>query len=383
MTIKQFAFDTQQQLQASTGSTFKRSHIYELLAAAFGFNSYAALATERVFTQNSITSRRPAKYGEQVGGRCLDLGYSPETALKVAQALPELLTKQDIGVIRIADLVVHLRFETGRLDYMARNEINDESMEDEEALYSRWFDPGSSPPAILVDGLSAAAERGDAMAHYALALIYAPSDDPFDEPSVGSEHWYNEEQNGRILSGVEKEWADEYAANLVREEKYVHHLRAAGKLGHEEALLEMAERLDDPTFFERPAALSPGIDPARVAEIAENLGRRKDAWLWLTEAAQRGDTEAMRELIEGYDRLNPQQCWSWVYLADLLGVDLFENEYEAINEDGSAYDDDVGGPLFVGGRGGIELEPIDAASDQAARLTAAKLYQAIETQDED
>ena len=383
MTIKQFAFDTQQQLQASTGSIFKRAHIYELLAAAFGFNSYAALATGRVFTQNSITSRRPAKYGEQVGGRCLDLGYSPETTLKVAQALPELLTKQDIGVIRIADLVVHLRFETGRLDYIDRNEINDESMEDEEALYSRWFDPGSSPPAILVDGLSAAAERGDAMAHYALALIYAPSDDPFDEPSVGSEHWYNEEQNGRILSGVEKEWADEYAANMVREEKYMHHLRAAGKLGNEEALLEMAERLDDPAFFERPATLLPGIDPARVAEIAENLGRRKDAWLWLTEAAQRGDTEAMRELIEGYDRLNPQQCWSWVYLADLLGVDLFEDEYEAINEDGSAYDDDVGGPLFVGGRGGIELEPIDAASDQAARLTAAKLYQSIETQDED
>jgi hypothetical protein len=37
MTIKQLAFDAQQHLQAQTGTTFKRSHVYELLAAAFGF----------------------------------------------------------------------------------------------------------------------------------------------------------------------------------------------------------------------------------------------------------------------------------------------------------------------------------------------------------
>ena len=86
----------------------------------------------------------------------------------------------------------------------------------------------------------------------------------------------------------------------------------------------------------------------------------------------------MRELIEGYDRLNLQQCWTWFYLAELLGTDLAKDEYRAINEDGSDYDDDVGGSAYVGGRGGVELEPIDADQDAAARRAATTLYQAIE-----
>jgi hypothetical protein len=117
--------------------------------------------------------------------------------------------------------------------------------------------------------------------------------------------------------------------------KYEHHLRAAGALGHEAALLEMAERFGDPAFFERPTDFSrastrpmPRMSPnisvgARMPGVGERI------------AAQQGDTEAMRELIEGYDRLNLQQCWTWFYLAELLGTDLAKDEYRAINEDGS------------------------------------------------
>ena len=57
MTIKQLAFETQRHLQAQTSTTFKRSHVYELLAAAFGFNSYASLCAAYVF------SKRPANPG--------------------------------------------------------------------------------------------------------------------------------------------------------------------------------------------------------------------------------------------------------------------------------------------------------------------------------
>ena len=56
MTIKQLAFDAQQHLQAKTSTTCKRSHVYELLSAAFGFNSYASLCTEHVFTHGGLTS---------------------------------------------------------------------------------------------------------------------------------------------------------------------------------------------------------------------------------------------------------------------------------------------------------------------------------------
>lgn len=377
MTIKQLAFDTQQHLQTQTSTTLKRSHAYELLAAAFGFNSYASLCAEHVFTQGSLTSRRPAKHSESVGRRSLELDYLPETALQLAQALPAYLTDQDIGVIRIADLVAHLRYETNRVTDHESDEPDDDA-EDEEETYDSWFDRESLAPPILLEGLLAAADKGNANAHYALALIYAPSDDPYEEPSAGSDYWYNVERNGRALTGVEKEWADEYAAMLTRSEKYEHHLRAAGALEHEAALLEMAESFGDPAFFERLGEFSARIDAAHAADVAEHLGRRKDAWQWRTIAAQQGDTEAMRELIEGYDRLNLQQCWTWFYLAELLGTDLSKDEYRAINEDGSDYDDDVGGPAYVGGRGGVELEPIDAEQDAAARRAASSLYQAIE-----
>ncbi len=93
-------------------------------------------------------------------------------------------------------------------------------------------------------------------------------------------------------------------------------------------------------------------------------------------AAQQGDTEAMRELIDDYDRLNPLQCWTWFYLAKLLGTDLSKNEYRLMNEDGSAYDDDVGGPAEVIGRDGVEPEPIDENRNSAAQRAAATLYQA-------
>lgn len=377
MTIKQFAFDTQQHLQVQTRTAFKRSHVYELLAAAFGFNSYASLCAEHVFTQGGITNRRPAKYGESVGRRCLELDYLPETALQLAQALPVYLTDQDIGVIRIADLVAHLRYETNRVTDHELDEFDDDA-EDEEDTYGSWFDRESLATHILLDGLLAAANKGDADAHYALALIYTPSDDPYDEPSSGSDYWYNEERNGRVLTGIEKEWADEYAAMQTRSEKYEHHLRAAGALGHEAALLEMAERFGDPAFFERPANAYANIDAAHAADVANRLGRRKDAWQWRTIAAQQGDTEAMRELIEGYDRLNLQQCWTWFYLAELLGTDLSADEYEAVHENGSRYDDDVGGPMFVDGRGGVELEPLNAEEEATARRAATALYHAIE-----
>lgn len=379
MTIKSLAFDAQQYLESQTGTTFKRGHIYELLAASLGFNSYASLCADHVFTHGSITRQRPAKHSDTAGRRCLELNYPPETALGVARVLPAHLSEREIGAIRITDLVAHLRYETHGVPAHDFDEFDDEvDDEDEVSTFDPWFDRASLASPVLLEGLTTAAEKGDANAHYALALIHAPSDDPLDEPSSGSEYWYNEERKGRVLTGVEKEWADAYSATLNRGEKYEHHLRAAGALGHEAALLEMAEQFSDPAFFEQRTALSSGIDAAYVADLAEELGRPKDAWRYWTMAAQQGDTEAMRELIEGYDRSNLQQCWTWFYLAKRLGTDLSKDEYRAINEDGSDYDDDVGGAAYVSGRDGVVLEPIEGDQDAAAQRAAATLYQAIE-----
>jgi hypothetical protein len=59
MTIKELAYSAQQHLQASTGSSLKRAHIYELLAASFGFNSYAAFGVDTV--SRTATPERQAQ----------------------------------------------------------------------------------------------------------------------------------------------------------------------------------------------------------------------------------------------------------------------------------------------------------------------------------
>ena len=85
----------------------------------------------------------------------------------------------------------------------------------------------------------------------------------------------------------------------------------------------------------------------------------------------------MRQLIEEFDHGDLVRCWTWLYLAEMLGSDLTKDDYHAINEDGSPYDDDVGGPIFADGRDGVRLEPISADQQATARQNAAEMFRVI------
>jgi hypothetical protein len=377
MTIKEFAYSTQQHLQASAKGPFKRAHIYELLAASFGFNSYAALCANSVFTDVSMPSQIPAKHRSLVRNRCVEIGYQADVADEVSNALPDFLTEREFGVFGIDGLVALLRTELdGNGEYPADEEDDEPEDWNDSVESQRAFTDAMVASPILLEGLDNAARKGNALAHYALALIQRFSEDA-EEPEPGSEHWYLQAKAGRILTGVEKEWAAAYEAHLAVSQKYVHHLRAAAALGEPNALLDLADQFNDPTFFEL------GIDrvisnPVSVAEIAERLDRPEDAKRWLTVAAERGEIDVMRQLIEGYDQSDLYRCWTWVYLAKLLGSDLTQDAHCAINEDGSPYDEDVGGPAFVGGHDGVDLESLSATQDVAAKQAAQNLYARIQ-----
>ena len=369
MTIKELAYAAQRHLQSRTDSVFKRSHVYELLAAAFGFDSYAALGCTAVLTLRRSDAPPSSENGSLIRRRCLALGYPPTTADVVASEVSGFVADRRLDVVGYSDLIAMLRDGEWR---WGDDQFWAEPTDEDDVPTQTWsLLDGDEVSAILVDSLESAASKGSALAHYALALIYAPDED--DEPEVGSSYWYSQEQQGRVLTGVEKEWADAHAQQLKTQELYEQHLREAARLGCDDALLEMAERFDDPAFFES-AERSVTEDPAKVAEIAERLGRRNDAKRWLTIAADAGDTEAMRQLIEAYCRDDLEQMWMWVYLARLLGTDLMRDEYYAINEDGTPYDDDVGGPAFVDGRDGVKLDPLDAEKDAAARIAAEQRF---------
>lgn len=86
----------------------------------------------------------------------------------------------------------------------------------------------------------------------------------------------------------------------------------------------------------------------------------------------------MLQLIKEHDHGDLLRCWTWVYLSQLVGTDLTRDVHYAINEDGSDYDDDVGGPAYVAGRDGVDLELLGPEQDASARLAAQKLFEQIE-----
>ena len=372
MTIKEFAYSAQQHLQAGTGVSFKRAHIYELLAASFGFNSYAAFSVDTVLTERRPGDRRVATQSVFIKRRCIELGYQADTATLVSSTLESFLAERHIDVASISALVQWLRGESPNQD----DDLGEHEYQDE--YQDELFDPDDAEFApILLGSLDAAASKGNVLAHYALALIYAPGDE--DAQAPGSPYWYSQGQQGRVLAGVQKEWAEAYESHLVRAEKYVHHLKEAGRLGHQDALLALAERFDDPSFFDQPRH-DVNADPAEMAAIAERMGLTSDAKYWLTLAAESGDTDAMLQLIEKHDQGDLQQCWTWVFLSQLVGTDLTRDAHYAINENGSDYDDDVGGPAFVAGRSGIHLEPLSAEQEAISRLAAQNLFEQIESE---
>lgn len=320
MMVKELAFSTQKKLKSGTGYAFKRVHACELLAAAFGFNSYAAFCLGSVFAQLPADAKcavgHTAAHSALIEQRCLELGCPPEKTGLALAALHTLLVERQLGVTSIAALLERLRDDSS----------------------AGQFSP------LLLAGLEAAAGKGSALAHYALALLHAPRDED-----------------------------DEREAGLNQLEQYTRHLREAGRLGNRLALLDLADRFDDPAFFEQPRS-DIDADPAAIAAIAEGMGRSADAKYWLTVAARGGDTDAMLQLIEQHDRANLLRCWTWVYLAQLLGTDLTSDDYPAINANGSGNEDDAGGPVDTAGRGGIELKPLSAEQDTIAREVAQDLF---------
>jgi TPR repeat protein len=221
-------------------------------------------------------------------------------------------------------------------------------------------DEGDFAP-LMLDGLETAASKGNALAHYALALIHAPDND--EDTDQGD--W-------KLLlafPGTKRSCADRRGKGVGRRscgsthpaDKYARHLREAGRLGNQHALLDLRSGLATRRSSSVPRH-DVGADPSAVAEIAERLGRVADAKHWLTVAAESGDTDAMLRLIEEHDQGDLARCWTWVYLSRLVGTDLSKDAHYAINEDGSEYDDDVGGPAYAAGRDGVDLESISVRS---------------------
>ncbi|MCD9087076.1 hypothetical protein [Stenotrophomonas sp. SY1] len=351
MSVKEIACAAQQELQAKTGLPFKRAHIYELFAAAYGHIAHAAFSASAVFTCVHMLSNALKPDVSSVRDRLLSLGYDASVSGFAASELTMFMKRRSFGAIPLVKLVGMLLPKGGSFERV-----------DSESLLK---------DAILIEGLEAGAARGNALAHYALALLYVPDNEQGDS---GNTYWQNQRLPGQQLFGSARDRADAHAERLATEDKYVRHLQQAFLLGLPEAHLDLADRFGfiDPTSFEM-GPVSADADSTWVAQVAARLCRIEDTQGLLRIAAENGDVDAMLTLIDSYDRTDSIRCWTWVYLAQHLGTDLTRDDHKAINEDGSPDDECIGGPCFVGGRDAIELKPLDSKDDAKARRMARKL----------
>ena len=392
MAIKELVYASKQQLESATQQSFRHSHIYELFAASFGFNTRASLDTAHIMAVMVRAQVPVASSLATLHRRLAELGYE-SVADSAGAALLSMIADQRLGVVSVESVAEAL--QQGHWAYpddwydIADEENEDESSDSEPASPpSPSLDPAKT--ALLIDGLNGAASRGCAAAHYALALIYRGDELSEEE---GSSYWYSLMEQGRDLDGVQLEWATAYKIHLLNAEREALHLNEAARLGCADArldlALEKAQRAEHQGdhgqaehWYKEAAGLGHVEAMRSLAWLAEETGDVHSARHWTHQAALHGVVGAMRDLIDEDDQGNLFQNWVWVYLAEHLGTDLRKSTLRAYHDGGmyadEEYDDDQGGPLYVAGDEGVRLVPLSASEEAEAKKQAAELFSNID-----
>jgi len=398
--IKTFAHRAHQTLSPLAPRTFKRSHVYELIAAGLGFNSWAALHPSHVLVDADEADMPPA-FGRNVAGRALQLGCLQPEAQKIAEHFQSLYAQQPFGCLPLSELDEYL-FESasgtaGDSDSEDQDFEDDEDWpeEDESEAVRRVFPKTSE---LLRADLEDRANGGDAYSHYRLAKLL--------ECKVPPDYLYQESLRGRVLNAQEQRWVDNYLTLSEQHLRYLKHLLAAADGGVRAAALDYSIEVGSTDYRLRAEQMDGYVNPRRMAASAPDWPTRRE-WLWrladsgdtraLDMLAAEGDQEAAYELstreaakavagdasylrgfaeeaLRGGDVV---AAWKWQFVARSHGLDLTDSTLRARHDGGSNnghfYDSDFGGPIYVDGDEGVELPEISEELMKTARGMAEQL----------
>ena len=134
MTLKQLAHAAHQQLQTACGVAVARSHVHELLAAAFGHGSWAAFRADCVLSDAGVGDISPEN-GPALAGRALQLNIPQRACLIAASTLHAFLMERRIGAIRWEALQALTRVSvantSSRQPYPSADDEGDDDDEDD------------------------------------------------------------------------------------------------------------------------------------------------------------------------------------------------------------------------------------------------------------
>ncbi len=395
MTLKELAHAAHQSLQTRAGCEVKRGHVYELLAAAFGFQSWAAFLPESLLTDGGVGDA-PDGAAPRLIGRAVQLQYPQGAATVMAGAFLEFAAERKIGALRRSVLADIVRPAPRHVDEDGLEDEDTEGWDDVEAAPQ---DVSGSVPSrelllgspLLLSSLEHSAES-DPQDHHLLATLYR-----CQRPNP---YLHEESLKGRELTAVERGWVDEYLRLEPRFRKYEAHLKQAALGGVRAAALEYGDVFEAPEFFALAERLTGDVDAEHMARVAATPEARA---AWLRSAAEQGSRSALEQLADqgdawAEDRVaksgdpgwlrsaaeralakgDAVRAWTWQYLAKAHGADLTRSTMAAYHEggqqDGQFYDSDFGGPMYVGGDEGLVLPELSRAGHRDARARAQALY---------
>ena len=121
MDMKEIAYFARIHLQSLCNTSFKLTHIYELLVASLGYKSYAAFDFERFKTECCWANIE--FHDALVKHRCLDLGYEVSITKSVIASL-----KLYLKTLEILDV----ELDYGFFNYVLASNVNESDMDNED-----------------------------------------------------------------------------------------------------------------------------------------------------------------------------------------------------------------------------------------------------------
>lgn len=366
MTMQEQAYRAHEYLLGAGITSIRRSHIHELLAASLGYATHAAFQHDATWCNSKFITTDTQPSVEGIRTRCAELGLTPREGVDVTSALMKFQVEQGHAAVSFETLIA--AFDPFDEDPGRNQWVSIEIVEPGRRGLMFHFEH----QPILLQGLENAAGRGVAAAHYAIAKLLEGEADTYP---AEEERFKKHFRRAGVWRTPFISFAEVQTDPLRAEEKYRHHLFEAARSGDVRALQEAGERYSDPGILDH--APSEAIDPMSMVHLAAEHEDVEKMRFWLTAAAREGNVYAMRELILGHGE-PLEQAWVWIHLSRLMGHDLSADHYDLVHENGCRYDDDLGGPGYVVGDEGIELEPLSDDADAAAMKEASRLFDLAE-----
>ncbi|WP_439590724.1 hypothetical protein [Hydrogenophaga sp.] len=396
MSLRELAHLAQQTLQTHAGGPVKRSHVHELLAAAFGHRSWAAFRATAVLADAGV-GEGPSDASPQVIGRAVQLGYHQQAAAGIARSFLVFIAEHQLSSVSWSTLGAGLA-----LPVVAEGDDQDDENDDyEEFEEVRLAAPAQPTGAaleqlkrspMLKSSVEEAAESANPHAHFLLAALY--------RCRTPNPYLYEESLKGRVLNAAERGWVEDYLRLEPQHRKYEAHLKAAALGGVRAAALEYGTHFESRDFIALAERLNGDVDASMMARVAttpearaswlrlaaqqgvrsalEELAHQGDAWAQ-ERFAEQGDIHWLRMAAEGAIEIGDAlRAWTWQYLALEHGVDLTRSTMAAYHDggqqDGQFYDSDFGGAMYVDGSEGLALPALSRADHRTAKAEAKLIF---------